>query len=602
MDVGPSDYKGRTSDSLSDDSFQDLLQEKVQLAPELTNKQTNGKKIDAGEPTKSVDIKEDDSFEKLEEPILFAPELPKVLEAFPVASENIGPMRQFLAKIDKEAGVKPEVWAEAMLKLKPEEQLKSPWETAKAVVAQLEIPGDKKTTVVKAYDKLLADINIAGDIAEKNDEQLTTEALIALAPMMAAASAIKEASVKEFAVKPEMVKKAKLNDDVGLIKAKGTERKLMPFGEAVEERPVTAMVESPEKGLDLSSFSKMEKIDPKAAPKFNLNKIETSITESEPMEFKNVSAPAPEKLSRVTQVQMAEQIPVEAMSMEATTPLAAEEAVISKFSFEDKNLNENESFSSNSSGDIKDVKVQNYRKLDLSDFKADTKSGGKRQALNSEHKIESESKATKPVEMPKFFIDNNSQVSSRELTVRTEGVGAGMMAGAAAINREDVNTAEIIRQAQFMVRNGGGEVKIKLNPENLGEVSMKMSVDGDKVQLALDTSTHEAKKLIESSINELRATLSANKLSLENVKVDVAGKSDNQFSHHRNEADGGAAREQARQFLNNFREDNQSRRSTIAHDMGEIRPRPTNRTAVPTSGRNSYSRGASASGRLNLVA
>lgn len=596
MDIGSPMDQVESNDGLRDDSFQNVLQEKMQPA---------GKPIDSKNRVEAVEIEEDDSFEKLEKPILFAPELPKMLEAFPVAEENVGPMQQFLSKIDKEAGVKPDVWAEAMLKLKPEEQLKSPWETAKVVVAQLEIPGDKKAVVVKAYDKLLADINVAGEIAEKNDEQLTTEALIALAPMMAAAAAIKEAPMKEeITVRPELIKKSKL-DNGKIVDTKVSEKKLMPMGKGGEQK----LMETSESGFELTGLAKIDKpVDPKMAPKMSLDDIKAGLVEPKPMEFRNTGAPTPEKLTPAAQVQAqavsAEFVPAEAMSLAAaSTPIAAEDAVIPKFLFEDKNLSEDEALSSISSGDIKDTEVQNYKKLDLANFKADAKSGGEKSALTSEHKTETESKGTKPLEMPKFFIDGNSQVSGRELPVRAESIGAGMVAGATTMNREDANTAEIIRQAQFMVRQGGGEVKIKLNPENLGEVSMKMSVDGDKVQLALDTSTHEAKKLIESSINELRATLSASKLSLETVKVDVAGKSDNQFSNHRNESDGGAAREQARQFMNNFREDNQSRRSTISQELGESRPRVSNRaSAAAASGRNSYSRGTSASGRLNLVA
>lgn len=597
MDIGFPKDQGKANDGLRDESFQNLLEEKMQPAADVKNYKTDSKRLDA------VEIEEDDSFEKLEKPILFAPELPKMLEAFPVAAENVGPMRQFLTRIDKEAGVKPEVWAEAMLKLKPEDQLKSPWETAKAVVAQLEIPGDKKATVVKAYDKLLADMNVAGDIAEKNDEQVTTETLIALAPMMAAASALREAPVKEAVVKPEVIKKAKL-DDVELINTKGhgVDKKVMAFGKVTEQKPISEIVDSSKSGIEVSGLTKMDKpIDKNAMPKFSLDDIKAGLADPKPMDFKNVGTPTPEKL--IPTAQIAEQLPVETINLEDVAPLAAEEAVIPKFLLEDKNLSEDEALSSISSGELKDAKVQNYKKIDLGDFKADTKSGGKKSAL-ADHKAESESKATKSstIEMPKFFIDNNSQVASRELSVRAEGIGAGMIAGAAAINREDANTAEIIRQAQFMVRNGGGEVRIKLNPENLGEISMKMSVEGDKVQLTLDTSTQEAKKLIEGSLSELRATLSANKLSLENVKVDVAGKSDNQFSNQRNETDGGAAREQARQFMNNFREDNQSRRSAMARDMNEVRSRPSTRASVAATGRNSYSRGASASGRLNLVA
>jgi flagellar hook-length control protein FliK len=558
MDIGLPADQGESNEGLKEDLFQNLLQEKMQ-------------------PTK-VDLKPDDK--DLESPIEFARVLPEMPVTFPVAKEDVAPMQQFLTKIDKEAGVKPEVWAEAMLKLNPEEQLKTPADTAKAVVANLEITGDQKQVVIKAYDQLLNRLQENDNIKLASDaEELSQDALIALAPMMAAAAVVKETTVAP-AEAPKALnidKPVKVNAEK--VAEKTDKKVLMP----VTEKPVT--IEKAETGfeVDLPKMTEQPKV------KVNVEELKAKL-EAMPV--------APKAQPAVETAKVTVEKPVEMAQMVQAAPAQVQEVVTQetaapKFLVDEKKFDEAEALSSNFSDEVKQPVVQNYKKLELGDMKADTKS----QSHGRKTEVATRGKED-TIEVPKFFVDNSSAAPSRDLPLRSEGIGA-MGAGAAALPREDVNTQELIRNAQVMIRNGGGEVKIKLNPMNLGEVTMKMSVDGDKVQLALDTTTHEAKKLIEGSINELRTTLSANKLSLENVKVDVSTKSNNQFGNHRNDSDN-AGREQARQFLNNFREDNRSRRSDISYETSN---RPAPRAAAPLAAtRAPYARSASASGRLNLVA
>jgi len=83
------------------------------------------------------------------------------------------------------------------------------------------------------------------------------------------------------------------------------------------------------------------------------------------------------------------------------------------------------------------------------------------------------------------------------------------------------NIRQIMTQAKYMIAKGGGESKIQLNPEGLGEIHMKVSVKDGKVDLQIATQTHEAKKLVESSMHELRDSLSQKSLGMDAVKVDV---------------------------------------------------------------------------------
>lgn len=120
--------------------------------------------------------------------------------------------------------------------------------------------------------------------------------------------------------------------------------------------------------------------------------------------------------------------------------------------------------------------------------------------------------------------------------------------------KEDAaNMKELIHQAQFLSKKGGGEMKVALNPEGLGEVAMKVSVENGQVNVEMVTESNEAKKLLEKGMGELKASLASHKLNVENIKVDFQGEISKHMQDQRNDAE----RQFAQQFLENFRHENQ---------------------------------------------
>jgi len=71
-------------------------------------------------------------------------------------------------------------------------------------------------------------------------------------------------------------------------------------------------------------------------------------------------------------------------------------------------------------------------------------------------------------------------------------------------------------------QQGGGEIRIRLKPENLGELHLKVVTRGNEVGLRIQASDDHAKKIIEESMGYLRESLSSNQLSLARVEVTVA--------------------------------------------------------------------------------
>ena len=86
---------------------------------------------------------------------------------------------------------------------------------------------------------------------------------------------------------------------------------------------------------------------------------------------------------------------------------------------------------------------------------------------------------------------------------------------------QDVNIRQIMNQAQYLIKKGGGEVKVEMSPEGLGQVHLKMAIHDGKVNLQMATETPEAKQAIESGMSDLKSSLAAHKLSVDHVKVDV---------------------------------------------------------------------------------
>lgn len=140
-----------------------------------------------------------------------------------------------------------------------------------------------------------------------------------------------------------------------------------------------------------------------------------------------------------------------------------------------------------------------------------------------------------------------SAQSAAPVQTKPMGVGpSGMMLErpVATTKDEQDNVKELVRQAQVAVRKGGGEIKMDLKPEGMGQVHLKVSVDGGQVSVQMLTQNDEAKRLLEKGLHELKANLAAHQLKVDNVKVDVGS----EIQKHFEKGPDDQAREQTRQF------------------------------------------------------
>ena len=118
---------------------------------------------------------------------------------------------------------------------------------------------------------------------------------------------------------------------------------------------------------------------------------------------------------------------------------------------------------------------------------------------------------------------------------------------------------DLVQNAQVLVRDGGGEMKVTLTPDGLGEVAMKVSVQDGKVNVQMITESDEAKKLIERQLGELKSSLTGHHLQVTEIKVDTATNIGKQMEQQYQDAQ----RQQAQQTLEQYRQDQQGWRKSF---------------------------------------
>lgn len=119
----------------------------------------------------------------------------------------------------------------------------------------------------------------------------------------------------------------------------------------------------------------------------------------------------------------------------------------------------------------------------------------------------------------------------------------------------DKNIKEIMSQGKYLVTKGGGEMKVSMSPEGMGEVQLKVMLQDGKVNVEIQTQDKAVKKMIEDSLSELKSGLAAHRLSVEHVRIDTvsATNTDNRAENQTNWNNGGSEGKQ-REFWNSFQQ------------------------------------------------
>lgn len=156
----------------------------------------------------------------------------------------------------------------------------------------------------------------------------------------------------------------------------------------------------------------------------------------------------------------------------------------------------------------------------------------------------------KAAPQPLKLEDVAAALRTNAAPVAATATGAAMTA-----DQTEASVKQIMNQAQYLIKKGGGEMKVQMTPEGMGQIQLKVLVQDGKVNVQMAAETSEAKKAIESSLPELRSSLAAHKLSMDHVKVDVvSGPSTDTASRNDMQSGADSGREGTRQFWNQFQE------------------------------------------------
>jgi len=109
--------------------------------------------------------------------------------------------------------------------------------------------------------------------------------------------------------------------------------------------------------------------------------------------------------------------------------------------------------------------------------------------------------------------------------------------------------SQILDKFSLRTAGNGNEVKIKLDPPSLGTVRMSVSTVGETVRTTIIAENHAVKQVIENNLSQLKDSMSAQGLKMDNVTVLVGGESQqNQGNPHKGPDDG-------RSFSSAFRQE-----------------------------------------------
>lgn len=124
---------------------------------------------------------------------------------------------------------------------------------------------------------------------------------------------------------------------------------------------------------------------------------------------------------------------------------------------------------------------------------------------------------------------------------------------------QPMTVPELVDKAQIMLHEGGGEMKVTMSPDGLGEVALRVSVNEGKVQVQMITESDEAKRMIERHMGDLKSQLHNNNLQMDTIKIDTATNLGKQLEQQYQDAQ----RQQAHQTLEQFRQDQQGWRRSF---------------------------------------
>ncbi|MGE3972984.1 MAG: flagellar hook-length control protein FliK [Bdellovibrionales bacterium] len=463
-------------------------------------------------------------------------------------------MMEFLTSMQKDVGVDPKNIVEAMMSLSEEDLTKPIEETMAQVLTQLNLNPQQKEKAEVLYQEMLTDMShnaisrwadTAGykvDMSVMGPEEMQQLRTLQSLDKMS----------KDFFVAPK-----RESEKTPVMTASGMAAS-QAQGLPVEAQPMTASPAESSKSLESEGFfpatsqqmAKPVSASPTQTP--SATPTQTSVgakaVGKNPYGMSSASSAASKSATKTSEKAFdLSAFGFGESAATSTLQVPAEAPVL-----------EEASSSAMTQASTKDIGQSLEQSLaGLGSYKSDTGDSDK----GSENKGDSSSQSNSG-----FAGMMGEKVAGQESLMKNVGGAAAGTQLPTTVN-DQTNVRNVLQGAQILIQKGGGEMKVKLTPEGMGSVDLKVMVKNGKVDIQMLTESAETKRLLESSIEELKGSLAMHKLSLENMKVDGANTKldtalDQGFLNQE--------REHAREFLGQFRDFNHARRDTL-NDLGDLR-------------------------------
>lgn len=561
-----SDLKSDSKANRSEKTFANELDSKSARGATPSSQRNDNSIVTAGSSVKDTSPRE----ESVQEP------KPSKKNFQPKEKINNAPMVHFLNQMQSEFGVSAEEVLEAFSNLSLEELASSPENTAEYVIASLDLEPEEASEALGLYNEMLAASMGAGGatvLAKKNGADVNIKV------MDSTEERIKklQGSLDNMSDKFFNTGKFSQNNNV----AQTTNGSVLSVQSQPEIAQPTETVDSMR--LKQSSEVMPPGMMPSARPQERLPTELQRLAEDQSLaQMQSPTQPLTQSLTQdqsLAQIQSPTQSltrPPTQQEMPMAPPMPTPDAVESVVPNNNSEL-VNETLNAN------DLQKINNNSAGLG-AQSDSMPDDKDDSMNSESHLADVGHAKK--------IEHSSSKDTFILN-GPKPTGADMQS----------NIKEIISQAQFLASKGGGEMKISLNPEGMGELKLRVKSIAGQINVEMITSSSESKKLLERGLNELKDNFSAHKLNLDSIKIE-SGK---EISHHMDQQQRDFDRGHQERFLGDFRERNNNFKREMFEfgapsvPTSQTRDQAANVVYGSAARKNRYTNSGS-SGRLDLVA
>ncbi len=132
--------------------------------------------------------------------------------------------------------------------------------------------------------------------------------------------------------------------------------------------------------------------------------------------------------------------------------------------------------------------------------------------------------------------EGSSFVNSTRVMEHADEISKSEKSNAPSRKEMQKNLDELVKQAKFdIVQNGKSTAEIIMNPKEFGRLTLRVSVDGDKVEGRILVENEEMKELVSNEIFRLRENLKDSGLNLESLLVDVWENPNSSYSQNKSD-------------------------------------------------------------------